>query len=130
MSKAPGPHSPHDRVNGRKVSRPDLTRAEIEAALGYIQRHACDGLSPAMVVKELHAGGPLGAFSRQFRAATGLTLRSAIRQRQVEEARRLLLRTELTPQYIAEYCGFRDVHAAAGAFRAAGGEVPHRLLAP
>jgi AraC-like DNA-binding protein len=130
MSKVPDPLRPQGHASAGKAARPAITRAEIDATLGYIQRHACDGVSPATVVKETTQAVPLGTFSRQFRAATGLTLRAAIRQRQVEEARRLLLRTELTPQYIAEYCGFRDVRSAAHAFLATGGVVPHRLLPP
>jgi len=129
MSKVPDQPAPQNQASARKAARPVITRAEIEATLGYIQRHACDGVGPAAVVKET-ASVPLGTFSRQFRAATGLTLRAALRQRQVEEARRLLLRTELSPQYIAEYCGFRDVRSAARAFLATGGEVPHGLLPP
>ncbi|WP_265594196.1 AraC family transcriptional regulator [Haloferula sp. BvORR071] len=125
----PDPLPLQDRTSALKAARPIVTRAEIAATLGYIQRHACDGVSPATVVKETQSV-PLGTFSRHFRAATGLTLRGALRQRQVEEARRMLLRTELSPQYIAEYCSFRDVHAAARAFLAAGSEVPHALLTP
>jgi len=119
-------------VNGsasRETARPAVSRAEIEAALGYIQRHACDGLTPARVVMETQQVS-LATFSRHFVAATGLTLQAAIRQRQLEEARRLLLRTELTPPYIAEHCGFRDLRSMASAFTAAGCEVPHALQSP
>ena len=60
-------------------------------------------------------------------AATGLTLRAAIRQCQLEEVRRLLLRTELTPEFIAGQCGFRGLREANRAFLDAGCEVPHAL---
>lgn len=130
MSKVPDPHQPRGDASARRAARPSLTRAEIEATLGFIQRHACDGVSPASVVREMQQSLPLGTFSRHFRAATGLSLRAALRHRQVEEVRRLLLRTELTPRYIAEYCGFPDVRTAARAFIASGCEVPHALLPP
>ncbi len=130
MSKVPDPLPPHDRTRAGKLPRPVPTRAEIEASLGYIQRHACDGVSPYTVIRETQTGLSLGSFSRHFRAATGLTLRAALRQRQLEEARRLLLRTELSPEFIAEHCGFRDLPAAVRAFRAAGSEVPQALLQP
>ena len=111
------------------VLRTAVSCAEIEAALGYIQRHACDGVTAEQVVMETQQVS-LAAFSRHFLAATGLTLWAAIRQRQLEEARRLLLRTELSPQFIAEHSGFRDLRSAARAFRAAGCEVPHALRLP
>jgi AraC-like DNA-binding protein len=129
MSKVPDPLPQPSRTSAGTAARPAVSRAEIDAALGYIQRHACAVASPASVVKETQAVS-LGTFSRHFRAATGLTLRAAIRQRQLEEARRLLLRTELTPLFIAEHCGFRDLGSAARAFVAAGSKVPQALLPP
>jgi AraC-like DNA-binding protein len=119
-------------VNGsaaREKARPAVSRAEIDVALGHIQRHACDGLTPGRVVMETQQVS-LATFSKHFLAATGLTLRAAIRQRQLEEARRLLLRTELTPPFIAEHCGFRDLRSMASAFTEAGCEVPHAVRSP
>jgi len=111
------------------VARATVNRAEIEAALGYIHRHACDGVTAGQVVMVTQQVS-LATFSRHFLAVTGLTLQAAIRQRQLEEARRLVLRTELSPQYIAEHCGFHDLRAAARAFTAAGCEVPQALRVP
>ena len=128
----PSPSDPGKRAraatNGQSPAspRPAVALADIETALGYIHRHACEGLTPERTVKETQRVS-VATFSRHFRAATGLTLRAAIRQRQVEEVRHLLLRTELTPQFIAEHCGFRDLKSAARAFTAAGSEVPHAL---
>lgn len=130
MSKAPDEFPPQIPITtASKAARAGITRADIDAALGYIHRHACEGATPKRVVQETQTVSP-ATFSRHFRAATGLTLRAAIRQQQLEEVRRLLLRTELSPQFIAEHCGFRDLRAAARAFTAAGSEVPHALLSP
>ena len=109
-----------------QARRPMVTHADIETALGYISRHACDTLTAARVVTETQRVS-LATFSRYFRDVTGLTLNAAIRQRQLEEFRRLLLRTELSAQYIAEHCGFRNVKAAAQAFVASGSGVPVAL---
>jgi transcriptional regulator GlxA family with amidase domain len=106
--------------------RPVVTCADIETALAYISRHACDNLTAARVAMETQQVS-LATFSRHFRAATGLTLKDAIRQRQLEEVRRLLLRTELSAEYIAAHCGFRDARAAARAFVATGSDVPVAL---
>ena len=118
--------SPPDSSRLNSGSRPVVGRADIGTALSYISRHACEGLTPARVVKETQQVS-LPRFSRSFLAATGLTLRAAIRQCQLEEVRRLLLRTELTPDFIAGQCGFRGLREATRAFLDAGCEVPHAL---
>ncbi|MEO5715849.1 MAG: AraC family transcriptional regulator [Luteolibacter sp.] len=111
------------------MARPVVTRADIDVAMGYIERHACNSLTPGRVIAETQRV-TLATFQRHFIAATGLTLEAAIRLRQLEEVRRLILRTELSPQFIAEQCGFPDIGSAAGAFTAAGCEVPHALREP
>lgn len=110
------------RTNGRAVP-PTVALADIDVAMGYIERHACDGLTPARVVAETQRV-TLVTFQRHFLAVTGLTLQTAIRLRQLDEVRRLILRTELSPAFIAEHCGFRDLPSAARAFISAGSEVP------
>ena len=110
-------------------TRPVVSRSDIDVAMGYIERHACEGLTPFRVVAETQTV-PLVTFHGHFLAATGLTLQAAIRMRQLEEMRRLLLRTELSLPFIAEQCGFPDVRAAADAFREAACEVPHALREP
>ncbi|MEO6476466.1 AraC family transcriptional regulator [Luteolibacter sp.] len=109
-----------------KAARSIVSRTDIDVALGYIERHACDGLTPMRVVAETQKI-TLEMFHPHFLAATGLTLEAAIRLRQLNEVRRLILRTELSPQFIAEQCGFPDIRSAARAFTAAGCEVPHVL---
>lgn len=128
MPPEPIPQGGLNTTNGEAV-RPVVASADIDAAMGYIERHACDRLTPGRVVAETQRV-TLETFQRDFLAATGLTLQSAIRLRQLDEVRRLLLRTELSPQFIAEQCGFPDIGSAANAFTAAGCEVPHALRGP
>lgn len=97
------------------------TRAEIAAAVNYINRYACDGLSIQRLVKETQCASR-AVFSRQFTAVTGQTPQQAIRRRQLEEVVRLLARTELSLGFIAECCGFRNLGALSRAFKTAEGQ--------
>jgi len=89
--------------------------------VGYINQHACEGLSVERVVKETQRV-PKPVFIRRFRAATGQTPRAAILRRQLDEARRLLAGTELSLAFIAEHCGFRKLEALERALHAADGQ--------
>jgi LacI family transcriptional regulator len=94
---------------------------DIAAAVGYINQHACEGLSVERIVKETQqVTKPV--FVRRFRAATGQTPRAAILDRQLDEARRLLAGTELSLAFIAEHSGFRKLAALERAFQAAEGK--------
>lgn len=99
------------------------TNRDIAAALDYIYRHACEGLSVERLVKETQRVSQV-VFLRRFRAATGQAPRAAILRRQLDEARRLLADTELSLVFIAEHCGFRTLAALERTFRAAEGRTP------
>lgn len=91
---------------------------DIAAAMEYINRHACKGISVAQLVEETQHVSRW-TFQKHFQAATGETAGDVIRQRQFQEARRLLRTTALSITIIAEQCGFSASNEFARAFRAA-----------
>ena len=98
-----------------------LKRAEIcdiAAAMEYINQHACRGISVSQLIEETQHVSRW-TFQKHFQAATGRTAGDVIRQRQFQEARRLLRTTELSITLIAEQCGFSASNEFARAFRAA-----------
>jgi LacI family transcriptional regulator len=100
----------------------------VDAAMAYIARYACEGLSVERLLQETQqVAGPV--FVRRFKAATGMTPRAAILRRQLDEARRLLAGTELSLLCVAEHCGFRNVAALDRALRAAGNPAASALRA-
>ena len=105
------------------VASARVTRAELAAALKYIQQHACDGLTVRQLVQETQRVSP-SVFTRYFKEATGRTPWQAIRGRQLDFASHLLATTELSLPVIAAQCGFRGVRALHRAFLATGGAVP------
>jgi LacI family transcriptional regulator len=103
-----------------------LRRAEIcdlAAALEYINQHACHGISVEQLMKETQNVSKV-TFHKHFLAATGQTPGDAIQQRQLEEARRLLGKTELSITAIAENCGFDNSSNFARRFHALQGMTP------
>lgn len=101
--------------------RPQI--CDIAAALDYIARHACHGVSVEQVMKETQRVSK-GTFHKHFLATTGQTPGNAIRQRQVEEARRLLATTQISITTIAEQCGFCDIGNFSRGFRVVQGMSP------
>ncbi len=98
-----------------------LKRAEIcdiAAAMEFINQHACKGISVAQLVQETQHVSRW-TFQKHFHAATGETAGDVIRQRQFQEARRLLRTTHLSITSIAEQCGFSASNEFARAFRVA-----------
>ncbi len=87
-------------------------------AVNYINQNACHGIRAGHVAKELGYASER-EFSLNFQAVTGRTPRAAILQRQLQEARRLLLETEFSLAFIAGSCGFPSQRAFHRAFRAA-----------
>jgi LacI family transcriptional regulator len=90
---------------------------DIAAAMEYINQHACEGISVGQLIQETQHVSRW-TFQKHFQAATGQTARDVIRQRQFQEARRLLRTTELSITLIAEQCGFSASNEFARAFRA------------
>jgi len=96
---------------------------DIAAALEYINRHACHGLSVAQLVAATQKVCGK-TFHTHFKVATGVTPGEAIQRRQFEEARRLLLGTRLAVTVVARKCGFGGSSDFARRFRVREGMSP------
>ncbi|HUD49420.1 MAG TPA: AraC family transcriptional regulator [Candidatus Baltobacteraceae bacterium] len=95
----------------------------IALAVDYINQNACRGIRPEHVAKEMGYASQRD-FCRRYKAATGRTPGKAILQRQLQDARRLLMETEFSIGFIAGNCGFPSHRRFRRAFRAAEGRSP------
>ncbi|MFF1698794.1 AraC family transcriptional regulator [Streptomyces sp. NPDC058257] len=112
-------------------SRPGAVAAEFVALLGTpegspLSVRACAG----------HLGVSVSYLGEAVKASTGRTPGELIRQTRVHEAKRLLLRTELSVRQVAARVGFgdpayfcrffrRETGASPGDFRRGGGDIHH-----
>lgn len=103
---------------------------DIAAAVDYIHRHVAAGLSVEQVLKATQQVSKK-TFQTYFKAATGMTPGEAIRRSQLEQARRLLVQTELSVTHIAGQSGFGSSSDFARRFRLEEGVSPtaYRSLA-
>jgi AraC-like DNA-binding protein len=106
----------------QSTARPRET-GDTAAAMEYIGRHACEGIRVEDVLDRTQAVSRM-TFYREFRKATGRSPGEAIRDRQLEEACRLLRQTSFSMSRVAEACGFSDASAFARTFRACRGLAP------
>jgi LacI family transcriptional regulator len=106
---------------GRKIEI-----CNVGAAVEYINRRACEGIRVDDVLRETQNVSRM-TFYREFRKATGRLPGDAIRERQIEEACRLLRSTELSITLVARMCGFSDNSSFARAFRASHGCAPMKF---
>jgi AraC-like DNA-binding protein len=95
-----------------------VTPSRIAVAVNYIKQNACHGIRAGHVAKELGYASER-EFNLYYQAVTGRTPRQAILQRQLQEARRLLVETEFSLAFIAGSCGFPSQRTFQRAFRAA-----------
>jgi AraC-like DNA-binding protein len=98
----------------------------IAVAVNYINQNACHGIRAGHVAKELGYASEQ-EFNLNYQAVTGRTPRQAILQRQLQEARRLLLETEFSLAFIAGSCGFPNQRTFHRAFRAAEASSPREF---
>lgn len=98
-------------------------RQKVSAALQYIQSNAQD-----LSIDKLAAVSHLSPyhFSRLFKQSTGLTPHQYVLHWRIEEAKRLLTRTELDLAEIAQRLGFRDQSHFTERFRKITGATPKR----
>ena len=96
--------------------RPEI--CDVAAALAYIRSNATRGISVEEVIRETQRVSK-PTFHNYFRQATGKSPAQAIRDRQLEEVRRLLSSTELPVDMISKLCGFSCSHVMARTFRSA-----------
>ncbi len=95
---------PPSGIQTRRSS--DMTAVDdpdIAAAINFIQHHACDPISVNDILNEV----PLDRrrLERYFRSHIGRTPHDEIRRVQIERAKYLMIRTNLTMNQIASHCG-------------------------
>lgn len=96
---------------------------DISGAMEYIQAKATSGIAVKQLIKETQrVSDP--TFYSHFREATGKSPAQAIRDRQLEEARRLLTTTQLSVTMISQLAGFSSSNIMARHFHAVEGMTP------
>lgn len=101
----------------------DLASCDIDAALRFIELHACEGIQVNDVVEQTQ-GVSRVTFHKRFLEAAGITPATAIQERRMREARWLLSQTDIAPGTICGLCGFRDYLHFYKVFRTAEGVCP------
>jgi len=124
------------RVDGavlirRQSTSPDRTEGcDIDAALDFISRHACEGIKVNDVVAHTQSVSR-ATFHKQFRKKVGTTPAAKLLERKMSESRRLLADTEMSCEAIAGICGYQDYMHFYRVFRSSEGVSPtqyRRLL--
>jgi LacI family transcriptional regulator len=98
--------------------RPEI--CDISGALECIQEQACRGVTVKEVIHQTQRVSRV-TFHRRFREMVGKTPAQAIRERQLQEVRRLLTGTELPVTMISDLSGFSSPKVLARLFRLAEG---------
>ena len=100
-------------VASRALHGPKVMR--LEATLQYLRENFAEPLPLPEVARK--AGFSVPAFSRVFKAATGTSFLSYVRNLRVEHAKKLLTTTQMTTEQIAQACGFRSPHHLIRSFK-------------
>ena len=90
------------RASTRVLLKPDRA---VSAALDFIQREACNGLTAARVAKLFNCSRRLADL--RFRAATGRSILDEIHSVQLDRAKQLLSDPNRMLKSISDFCGFR-----------------------
>jgi len=98
--------------------RPEI--CDISGALECIREQACRGVTVQEVIRQTQRVSRV-TFHRRFHEIVGKTPAQAIRERQLQEVRRLLTSTELPVAMISDLCGFSSPKVLSRLFRAAEG---------
>jgi LacI family transcriptional regulator len=98
--------------------RPEI--CDIAGALACIQEQACRGITVQELMRQTQRVSRV-TFHRRFQESLGKTPAQAIRERQLQEVRRLLKGTELPIGMVSDLCGFSSPKVLARLFRAAEG---------
>ena len=119
MDGGPAPDSASLRF-GVSVSRRASTAATpsigeiVQRAIDYIDANACRGATLGDVVR--HCGYSRTLVAMRFRQMTGRSIARAIRERRLDEARRLLRESSMGIEEIAPLCGYESASALHRAF--------------
>lgn len=100
------------------LRRPEI--CDIAGALQCIGENACRGITVGQVIKQTQRVSKV-TFHRRFQAAVGKSPAEAIRDRKLEEVRRLLTSTDLPLTMVSDLCGFSSSKVLARVFRVAEG---------
>jgi len=106
--------------------RPEI--CDIAGALECIQNYATRGITVEQVIRQTQRVSRV-TFHRRFREATGKSPAEAIRNRQLDEVRRLLISTELPVSMISDLTGFSSSKVLARTFREAERTTPRDFRA-
>ena len=89
--------------------------AQLAQAIRFVREHACDPISVGDVLRLI----PLSrsTLENRFRVSLGRTIHAEIQRVQVEQARQLLMHTDLLIKQIAVRCGFKYVPYLTRVFR-------------
>ena len=88
------------------LRKPEI--CDIAGALKYIDQNACRGITVGQVIKETQSVSK-PTFHRRFQEVVGKSPAEVIRDRKLDEARRLLTTTELPLTMISELAGFNSL---------------------
>jgi LacI family transcriptional regulator len=106
------------------LRRPEI--CDIGAALKCIHENACRGISVEQVIKQTQHVSRV-TFHRRFRASVGKSPAEAIRDRKLDEARRLLTSTDLPLTMVSDLCGFSSAKVLTRVFRAVEATTPREF---
>jgi LacI family transcriptional regulator len=103
------------------LRRPEI--CDIGGALQCIRDNACRGITVGQVIKQTQRVSKV-TFHRRFREVVGKSPAEVIRDRKLDEVRRLLTSTDLPLTMVSDLCGFSSAKVLARVFRAAEGTTP------
>ena len=116
-------HIPPVSVVERASTKPVPPATTLVArARVYIADHACERIDVMDVVG--HLGVSRSLIEKRFRQMEGTSLRRAIEERRLAEARRLLEKTSLPVRELASRCGFSGQNRLSHVFKARFGLAP------
>jgi LacI family transcriptional regulator len=98
--------------------RPEI--CDIPGALQCIHSHACRGITVAQVIKQTQNVSK-ATFHRRFQEVVGKSPHEAIRDRKLDEVRRMLTTTDLPLTMVSDLAGFSSAMVLARVFRSAQG---------
>ena len=103
------------------LRRPEI--CDIGGALQCIRDNACRGITVEQVIKQTQRVSKV-TFHRRFQEVVGKSPAEAIRDRKLDEVRRLLDTTDLPLNMVSDLCGFSSAKVLARVFRAMEGTTP------
>jgi LacI family transcriptional regulator len=96
--------------------RAGWSSGDIAGAMKYIDQNACRGVTIGQVLKETQSVSKV-TFYKRFQEVMGKSPAEAIRDRQLDEVRRLLISTEMPITMISDLAGFTSAMVLGRIFR-------------